>query len=62
MSTISESIDVDVPVTTAYNQWTQFESFPEFRHHLRPQRDSARDAILVSATPSAVMAAAIIAS
>ena len=30
MSTISESIDVDVPVTTAYNQWTQFESFPEF--------------------------------
>src|SRR5690606_5671273 len=29
VSTISESIDVDVPVTTAYNQWTQFESFPE---------------------------------
>lgn len=25
-----ESIDVDVPVTTAYNQWTQFETFPEF--------------------------------
>jgi len=24
------SIDVDVPVSTAYNQWTQFESFPEF--------------------------------
>lgn len=30
MSNISETIDVDVPVTTAYNQWTQFESFPEF--------------------------------
>ena len=30
MSTISESIDVDVPVSTAYNQWTQFESFPQF--------------------------------
>lgn len=30
MSTISESIDVDVPVATAYNQWTQFESFPQF--------------------------------
>lgn len=30
MSTITESVDVDVPVTTAYNQWTQFESFPEF--------------------------------
>ena len=30
MSTITQSIDVDVPVTTAYNQWTQFESFPQF--------------------------------
>ena len=25
-----ETIDVDVPVTVAYNQWTQFESFPNF--------------------------------
>ncbi len=30
MPTIEQSIDVDVPVSTAYNQWTQFESFPEF--------------------------------
>ncbi|MFF2197210.1 SRPBCC family protein [Streptomyces sp. NPDC058157] len=30
MSQVKESIEVDVPVTTAYNQWTQFESFPEF--------------------------------
>ena len=30
MSTITESVDVGVPVTTAYNQWTQFETFPEF--------------------------------
>jgi uncharacterized membrane protein len=30
MSTIEKSIDVQVPVHTAYNQWTQFESFPEF--------------------------------
>ncbi|HWJ66534.1 MAG TPA: SRPBCC family protein [Nocardioides sp.] len=30
MSQIQESIDVDVPVRTAYNQWTQFESFPKF--------------------------------
>ncbi len=30
MSQIIESIDVNVPVTTAYNQWTQFESFPHF--------------------------------
>src|SRR5215208_1375427 len=27
---IQESIDVDVPVSTAYNQWTQFEEFPRF--------------------------------
>ena len=27
--TIKESIDVDVPVSTAYNQWTQFEEFPK---------------------------------
>ncbi len=30
MSNIEESIDVDVPVRTAYNQWTQFEEFPRF--------------------------------
>lgn len=30
MAQIVETIDVDVPVSTAYNQWTQFESFPEF--------------------------------
>ncbi len=30
MSTITQSIDVNVPVQTAYNQWTQFESFPQF--------------------------------
>jgi len=30
MASVSESIDVDVPVQTAYNQWTQFEEFPRF--------------------------------
>ncbi|MDV7242323.1 MULTISPECIES: SRPBCC family protein [Rhodococcus] len=30
MSTITEAVDVSVPVTTAYNQWTQFEEFPRF--------------------------------
>lgn len=30
MSTVEESIDVDVPVGIAYAQWTQFESFPQF--------------------------------
>ena len=27
---IDASIEVDVPVSTAYNQWTQFEEFPRF--------------------------------
>ncbi len=30
MSTIEQSIEVKVPVRTAYNQWTQFEDFPQF--------------------------------
>jgi uncharacterized membrane protein len=30
MSQVEESIEVAVPVRTAYNQWTQFETFPEF--------------------------------
>src|SRR5512138_3763125 len=30
MSTTETSIDVNVPVRTAYNQWTQFEDFPRF--------------------------------
>ncbi|QJU53430.1 SRPBCC family protein [Herbiconiux sp. KACC 21604] len=30
MAQIIESIDVAVPVTVAYDQWTQFESFPKF--------------------------------
>ncbi len=30
MARVEKSIDVDVPVRTAYNQWTQFEEFPHF--------------------------------
>lgn len=30
MAQIEKSVVVDVPVTTAYNQWTQFEEFPKF--------------------------------
>lgn len=30
MSTVEKTIDVNVPVRTAYDQWTQFEEFPRF--------------------------------
>ncbi|MDO8186183.1 SRPBCC family protein [Conexibacter sp. JD483] len=30
MTTVEESIDVAVPVRTAYDAWTQFERFPDF--------------------------------
>ena len=29
-TTVDAEIEVDVPVATAYNQWTQFEEFPRF--------------------------------
>ena len=41
---IDESIEVNVPVSTAYNQWTQFEDFPLFMEgvdHVQ-QRDDTR--------------------
>lgn len=30
MSTVTASTDVKAPIRIVYNQWTQFESFPEF--------------------------------
>ena len=30
MATVQESINVSVPLSQAYNQWTQFEDFPHF--------------------------------
>ena len=38
METIKESIEVNVPVTTAYNQWTQFEQFPRFMETIEEVR------------------------
>jgi uncharacterized membrane protein len=30
LATVESSIDINVGVSTAYDQWTQFEKFPEF--------------------------------
>ncbi|MEO3753275.1 SRPBCC family protein [Streptomyces sp. B6B3] len=30
MGLVQESVEVDVPLSMAYNQWTQFEEFPHF--------------------------------
>jgi len=38
VSTIEQSIDVNVPVRTAYDQWTQFEEFPRFMEGVREVR------------------------
>lgn len=37
-SSITESIEINVPVRTAYNQWTQFEEFPQFMNSVREVR------------------------
>jgi uncharacterized membrane protein len=34
MAEVKESIEVEVPVSTAYNQWTQFEEFPKFMENV----------------------------
>ena len=38
MARIEQSIDVNVPVSTAYNQWTQFEEFPKFMEGVKEVR------------------------
>ncbi len=34
MAEVSESIEVNVPVSVAYDQWTQFEEFPQFMENV----------------------------
>lgn len=69
---VEKSIDVDKPVRTVYNQWTQFESFPKFMQGVErvEQRDDKRlhwvaelgmaerewDAEIVEQTPDQVIA------
>jgi uncharacterized membrane protein len=41
MTTVEQSIDVEVPVSTAYNQWTQFEEFPRFMEGVEEIRQTS---------------------
>ncbi|HET9322238.1 MAG TPA: SRPBCC family protein [Gaiellaceae bacterium] len=34
MAEVKKSVEVEVPVSTAYNQWTQFEEFPQFMENV----------------------------
>ena len=38
MASVNESVEVDVPVSSAYNQWTQFEEFPRFMEGVKSVR------------------------
>ena len=38
MAHIEDSIEVDVPIRTVYNQWTQFEEFPRFMEGVKAVR------------------------
>jgi uncharacterized membrane protein len=38
VSTIEQSIEVDAPLSTVYNQWTQFEEFPKFMEGVQEVR------------------------
>jgi uncharacterized membrane protein len=38
MSTVEKSIDVKVPIRVAYDQWTQFEEFPQFMEGVQEVR------------------------
>jgi uncharacterized membrane protein len=38
MANFNHSIDVNVPVNAAYNQWTQFETFPKFMEGIEEVR------------------------
>ncbi len=45
MATLEKSIEVQVPVNTAYNQWTQFEDYPRFMEDVEDPPEGTGDHI-----------------
>ena len=45
MASIEKSIEVEVPVSTAYNQWTLFEDFPSFMEGVEEVRQLEDDRV-----------------
>jgi uncharacterized membrane protein len=45
MSELSATVDVDRPVRTVYNQWTQFEEFPRFMEGVEEVRQLDDDTL-----------------
>lgn len=41
METVEKAVEVNVPVRTAYNQWTQFEEFPHFMDGVKEVRQTS---------------------
>ena len=40
MANVEKSIDVDVPIRQVYDQWTQFETFPQFMNGVEREFDA----------------------
>lgn len=38
METVEKSVEINAPVSSVYNQWTQFESFPEIMNNIQEVR------------------------
>jgi len=38
METVEKTIEVNAPLAAVYNQWTQFEEFPQFMEHVEDVR------------------------
>jgi uncharacterized membrane protein len=43
MATVTSDIDIETPISTVYNQWTQFEEFPAFMSGVKDIQQSTED-------------------